>query len=291
MPAPETAWQAGRIDRRVGVPELLFGQMYEDSAVELEAFKPGGRVFCIASAGCTPFDLAARGDDVTAVDVNPAQIAYVRRRLVGGEMERGRVDNRFDRLRRLAPALGWTRAALERFCDLERTNEQVDFWRRRLHTRRLRLALAAVFSPMLLRRAYDSRFIAVLPARFDRILLGRLERGFGRHPNAANPFVSALLLGRPRKTTAAPLGLETADAVDFLERCPPRSFDGLTLSNILDGADGDYGARLFDAVRRAAAPGAVVILRSFREPADDEGSRWAAEDRALIWGSIRVERL
>ena len=66
MPAPETPWEGGRIDRRTGGPELLFGQMYEDSAVELEAFEPGGRIFCIASAGCTSFDLAARGDEAMA---------------------------------------------------------------------------------------------------------------------------------------------------------------------------------------------------------------------------------
>src|SRR5687768_12321771 len=78
-PKPDaTAWRRGRIDRRAGPPELLFGRMYEDSAVELGAFEPGGRVFCIASAGCTAFDLAGRGDDVTAVDINPAQVEYVR---------------------------------------------------------------------------------------------------------------------------------------------------------------------------------------------------------------------
>ena len=85
--------------------------------------------------------------------------------------------------------------------------------------------------------------------------------------------------------------MEAADATEYLEACPPRSFDGLTLSNILDGADSEYGARLFDAVRRAAAPGAVVILRSLREPADEAEACRAAEDRALIWGSIRIERL
>lgn len=291
MPAPETAWQGGRIDRRAGGPELLFGQMYEDSAVELEAFEPGGRIFCIASAGCTSFDLAARGDEVTAVDINPAQIAYVRRRLGGGAMERGRIDRRFDRLRQIAPALGWTRATLERFCDLDRTGEQLEFWRRRLDTRRLRIALAAAFSRRVLRRSYDLPFVDVLPARFDRILRRRLERGFGRHPNAGNPFASALLLGRPRESAPAPLALETADAIDYLEACAPGSFDGITLSNILDGADREYGARLFDAVRRAAAPGAVVILRSMREPTDEESARRAAQDRSLIWGSIRVERL
>ena len=174
MHAPETPWQGGRIDRRTGGPELLFGQMYEDSAVELEAFEPGGRIFCIASAGCTSFDLAARGDDVTAVDINPAQVAYVRRRLAGEALERGRIDGRFDRMRQIAPALGWTRATLERFCDLDETAEQLEFWRRSLDTRRLRLALAAAFSPRLLRRIYDLPFVDVLPARFDRILLRRL---------------------------------------------------------------------------------------------------------------------
>jgi S-adenosylmethionine:diacylglycerol 3-amino-3-carboxypropyl transferase len=291
MPAPETAWRGGRIDRRAGGPELLFGQMYEDSAVELDAFEPGGRIFCIASAGCTSFDLAARGDVVTAVDINPAQIAYVRRRLAGRAMERGRIDSRFDRLRRVAPAVGWTRAALERFCDLADTGEQLEFWRRRLDTRRLRFALAATFRPRLLRHAYDVPFVEVLPARFDRILRRRLARGFGRHPNAGNPFASALLLGRPREATPAPLAVETADAIDFLEACAAGSFDGFTLSNILDGADRAYGARLLQAVRRAAAPRAVAILRSLREPTDDAEAGWAAQDRALIWGSIRVERL
>jgi S-adenosylmethionine:diacylglycerol 3-amino-3-carboxypropyl transferase len=264
--------------------------MYEDSAVELTAFAPSSRVFCIASAGCTAFDLAARGDEVVAVDVNPAQVDYVRRRLNGEPLELGTIDRRLDQLRRFAPALGWRRALLERFCRLEEPGEQLDFWRRNLDTRRFRAATAAAFSPRLLRRSYASPFLAVVPPRFDRVLRRRLERGIGRHPNAQNPYVAALLLGRPRETTPTPLKLVHADAAEFLESCPRHSFDGLTLSNILDGADEAYGARLLAAVRRAAAPGAVAILRSFGEPADNEEDERAADDRSLIWGGIRVER-
>jgi S-adenosylmethionine:diacylglycerol 3-amino-3-carboxypropyl transferase len=265
--------------------------MYEDSAVELTAFPPGRRVFCIASAGCTAFDLAARGDEVTAVDVNPAQIEYVGRRLAGEPPKRGRVDHGLDRLRRLAPALGWRRHLLERFCSLEQPAAQLEFWRRHLDSRRFRLALAAAFSPKRLRHQYASPFVAVLPPRFDRVLRRRLECGFGRHSNSVNPYVAALLLGRPRKTTPGPLTLVTADAAEFLEGSPAHSFDGLTLSNILDGADEAYGARLFKAVRWAAAPGAIAILRTFREPADGVEARRAADERALIWGGIRVLRL
>jgi hypothetical protein len=265
--------------------------MYEDSGVELTAFTPGRRVFCIASAGCTSFDLAGRGDDVTAVDVNPTQIEYVHRRLDGGPPERGRIDQGLDRLRRVAPALGWRRSVLESFCRFEEPGAQLEFWRRNLNTRRFRLALAAAFNPKLLRRWYASPFVAVLPPRFDVILRARFERAFGRHANSGNPYAAALLLGRPREPTPAPLMLVTADAAEFLERCPPQSFDGFTLSNILDGADETYVARLHAAVRRAAAPGAVAILRSFGEPTSNEEAERAADDRALIWGSVRIERL
>ncbi|MBV8828569.1 MAG: DUF3419 family protein, partial [Acidobacteriaceae bacterium] len=58
---------------------ILFGQMYEDSAIEMRAFRPGSRVFCIASAGDTAIALA-RDHNVTAVDINPAQLEYARKR-------------------------------------------------------------------------------------------------------------------------------------------------------------------------------------------------------------------
>jgi hypothetical protein len=41
----------------------------------------------------------------------------------------------------------------------------------------------------------------------------------------------------------------------------------------------------------AAAPGAVLILRSIAEPTESEDKQWAERDRSLIWGSVRVERL
>src|SRR5918994_5999157 len=287
LPEPDaTPWRRGRLDRRTGPPELLFGRMYEDSAVELRAFQPGGRVFCIASAGCTAFDLAARGDDVTAVDVNPAQVEYVRARARGEPLKKGKVDRGLDRMRRLTPALGWSRDALERFCGLAEPEAQLDFWRRRLDTRRLRIALAAVFSPRRLRSVYAAPFVAVLPERFDRVLRLRFERGFVRHPNASNPHAAALLLGRPRPTTPAAITLATADAAEFLERCRRSSFDAFSLSNILDGADDRFAKRLFAAVRRAAAPGAVIVLRSLAEAQSEEEARPAAHGRSLIWGSV-----
>jgi S-adenosylmethionine:diacylglycerol 3-amino-3-carboxypropyl transferase len=283
-----TAWGRGRLDDRRGPPELLFGQMYEDCSLELAVFEPRRRVFCIASAGCTALALAARGDVVTAVDLNPAQVEYVRARAEGAPVREGRVEERFARLRRLGAAVGWSRARLERFCSLDDLDHQLRFWSERLDTRRFRLALSALFQPLVLRRAYAQEFVEVLPRRFDQVLRARLERGFARHSNRENPYAAQLLLGEPRAVQASTLAVAHGDAAEFLEGCARGSFDGFSLSNVLDGADRGYGDRLLAAVHNAAAPGAVVVLRSFAEPENDEDARQAADERSLIWGSVRV---
>ena len=52
------AWERGRLDARRGPGALLFGCTFEDVAIERAAFKLPGRLFCIASAGCTAMALA-----------------------------------------------------------------------------------------------------------------------------------------------------------------------------------------------------------------------------------------
>ena len=120
----------------------------------------------------------------------------------------------------------------------------------------------------------------------------RMERCFARHPNRTNPYVRSLLLGdltfeQPSPRAPRPR-LVHADAAAFLEQEPAASFDGFTLSNILDGASPAYAERLFAAVARAAAPGAVAVLRSFREPAIAQATNRADEDRSMLWGIVEV---
>ncbi|AUY47670.1 DUF3419 family protein [Streptomyces sp. CB01881] len=318
-----TPWAEGRLlTVQPRQPRVLFGRMYEDPAVELAAFPPpAARVLCIASAGDTAAALAAAGYEVTAVDLNPAQLDYARGRLqagapaVPGSAERLLATGRAA-VGTLLPA--WRPSALERFLRLDDPAEQARHWRRTLDGPGLRLFLAASLRPAgALAVGLRPPFRGVVPERFDAVLRVRLARGFARHPNAANPWAWRLLLGRelpggePRgrdlvgpdlpgrdlpgggAATAGPaqgtVRLLAGDVVDHLERSPAGHYDAVTLSNVLDGPGPEFARRLRAAVRHAVRPGGVAVLRSIREPGP-AGPGAAAEDRSLLWGVVRVVR-
>ncbi len=303
-----TPWQRGRLDARRGKPRLLFGQMYEDWDIEAEVLPAAGRVFCIASAGSTSMALAARGLAVTAIDINPTQVDYVRARLKGAAPRAGTADRFFAAGRRFLPLMGLRRSLTRQFLELTDPSEQVRFWRAHLDTARFKAALALAINPLALRTIYSSTFVRVLPKRFDRIIRARLERCWARHPNRTNPYAWRFFLGidppglAPTLPSPASGGgqevpgaerieLVCADAAAYLESCPPALFIGFSLSNILDGTEPAYGERLLAAVRHSAQDGAVVVLRSFMEPPPGESTEWAARDRSMLWGRLTVEKV
>lgn len=289
-PLTVTPWQRGRFDARRGPSKVLFGRMYEDPEVELAAFRPASRVLSIASAGCTAMRLAAAGHRVVAIDINRDQLAYAAARLAGRPAVRGTAERVMGFARGFAPLVGWSRTRIAAFLELDDPATQAEVWRTELDTRRLRAAFTALFSVTALRAVYASPFLAFLPRRLGAVLRARMARCFARHPNRTNPYARALLAGAlPDPPPAVPppgIELVHSDAASYLEAAPAGSFDAFTLSNILDGASPRYRARLFAAVRRAAAPGAITVLRSFAEPDGPSPTNRAADDRAMLWGIV-----
>ena len=291
MTAAVTVWERGRLDARVGPRQVLFGRMYEDASIELDAFRPGGRILCIASAGCTAMKLAPQ-HEVVAVDINPVQLAYAERRLNGDPGFRGRAERVMDFARFFAPLAGWWPSRVRAFVELDDPAEQMEYWQQQLNTWRFRAALNGLFSVTALRSVYSSPLLDFLPKRLGVVMRTRMERCFASHPNRTNPYARSLLLGELSPdlppTEAKNIRLVHADAAGFLENEPPASFDGFTLSNILDGADEAYRQRLFAAIKRAAAPMATTVLRSFSDADASSPTNRATDDRAMLWGSVLV---
>jgi S-adenosylmethionine:diacylglycerol 3-amino-3-carboxypropyl transferase len=268
----------------------MFGWTHEDSAIECAAFARRERAFCIAGGGCTALRLSSMGHRVTAVDINPAQVEYMRERSSGFPMREGRIERLMRRGRSGFPAIGWTRDRVREFLNFNDCAAQMEHWKRALDNRRWRFALSTLLSPWLLRLLYAEPLLRALPPNFGAILRRRLERGFAAHANRDNPYAWRMLTG-DAAFEADPgshaMRLVCADAAEFLESSREGSFDAFALSNIGDGAGPQYVARLRKAIARAAAPGAMVVARSFREPVSRRRNR-SVEDRSLIWGTVDV---
>lgn len=292
----DTAWQTGRLDGRRKPPRLLFGQMYEDPAIETALFPPGGHIFCIASAGCTALALADRGCRVTAVDINPAQVEYLRGRLHGEGLQEGEVERLLCRGRCLMSLCGLSRSERRRFLMLDDPTRQVEAWRSGPPFQRWKSALLTLLQPRWIGRTFGADFLKWLPKGFPEALCGRLERGWATHSNRRNPFAWRLLLGHAEPPDSPGIAqgpaelwaLGCADAVEFLEASPQGLFDGFHLSNILDGAQADYAECLFRALRHAGAPWARMTLRSLAQPSSVHEEGWAQLDRSMLWGTVRV---
>jgi S-adenosylmethionine:diacylglycerol 3-amino-3-carboxypropyl transferase len=268
--------------------------MYEDSAVELQAFASHERVFCIAAAGCTARALAAAGHHVTAVDINPKQVAYAQSRAAGEPAQEGAAERLLSRGRSFLNLLGWSERKRRAFLRLDDPAAQVAYWDRNLDSRRWRAIVDTLLSRSLLRFTYARSFVDSLPPDFSRRIRARLRRCWATHPNRSNPYAWSMLLEERRVDRDPParhLQFACADAASYLESCAVASFDAFSLSNIVDGASPAYIRRLQAAVRHAAAPGATVVTRSFAEPTASSASNWAARDRSFLWGIVEVLRL
>jgi len=296
--AASTPWSVGRFDGGTRKAQLLFGQMYEDPSVEVEIFgaELKQRIFCIASAGCTAIALAAAGHSVTAVDINPTQISYVRSRLEGGDIQEGAADRLLARGRKLLWLLGWRNSLLRQFLAMEDLQEQSAFWQSQLDTARWRVTVDQLLHPWLLQAVYRAPFVRALPPNFGSRIRARMERCWKAHPNRSNPYAWRLLLGTSAETSVKAINVENpvelvcSDAASFLESCAPGTFDGFSLSNILDGAPAGYRTRLLRSVNQAGTVDSIMVLRSFAEPNNEDELNWAARDKSMLWGAVTVAK-
>ena len=195
--------------------------------------------------------------------------------------------------RRLLPLAGWRPSRLRAFLDLERAPEQAAYWRAistpgasvRPSTPSCRGRCSAPSTPRLsspvCRHASAASCARAWRAASPCIRTGRTRTrarccsassATSPRPRRQGGSVSSTPK-RPRTSRPQPKGASTASRSRTSSTAPENA----------------YRARLFAAVKRAAAPGAVVVLRSFGEPPADLPTNRAPQDRAMLWGIVDVK--
>jgi S-adenosylmethionine-diacylglycerol 3-amino-3-carboxypropyl transferase len=327
-------WAAGHLGKRTkGEPEVVFGQVREDAAVEvaaLAACERPGVVFCIGSGGCTAFSLLIAGPArVHAVDINPAQLHLIEikkaaferlsypdlllclsvdarpfypdlrsslteaarvfwdRRphlLALGLNQCGIIERKLKQVMRLLLPLLQGRQRLDAMFRQEDLSGQRSFYLRHWDNWRWKLLFQWGLSRPVLRLLFGPAFLAPLPADIQRLMKEQVDAAFLGSPLSENGYLWQTFLGRyppgekglpiylqPEHHSAIRAGMDRlhpvcADAAAWLAEQPPASIGFFALSNILEVTTSDYAARLAGSILHAAAPGAVVCLRSIFPP-------------------------
>lgn len=283
--------------RRGDGERILFGVSYEDERIELDAFADARRVCVVATSGEVVAACAAAGLEVVAVDFNPAQLAYARERVAGGPTRRGSAQLVMDTLRQglTAVAPAWRPRHLISHLLHDDGPAARQYWDEALDSRAFRAVVKASLQPGLrLGVLARPELFGFLPPRFHRVIRERIADGLERHGMAGNRFAWRLLAGRELPGWHLPevdqeaITWQLADVADHLESVPEGSYDGVSLSNVVDGVPRHFGRRLLTAARRAVRRGGPIVWRTFSDPGLPGPGR-AAEESAMVWGQVQVE--
>lgn len=281
-----TPWATSALLR--GGDAVRFGLGYDDERIELEAL-PRGRALVIAGSGEVAAALASVGDEVTAIDIRPAQRAYAEQRVAGGPTQLGEAE-RLLAIGRAALAIAqpvWRPGRLARLLELP-ADRAVEAWRRHFATRTTRALLRAVLGARgAVGALMPAELRAGIPAGFSDDVLERIEQRLG---DPHNRFLARLLLGGAhdpwRPPGHGPITWLDGDVLEHLERVDPGTYDAISLSNIGDAATDAWVDRLRSATTRALAPGGVALLRAVSRDGEDEARDLAGRDRSALWGAI-----
>ncbi|HET8868062.1 MAG TPA: hypothetical protein VFM87_06990 [Agrococcus sp.] len=279
---------------------LLHGWDWSDPRIELEELEPASRVLVSAGAGEMVAALTAAGHRVTALAANRNQLEYAKRRVGGGAFEPGAAERLFDigrgMIRAASPA--WSRRRMRQFLQEDEPLKAAAIWKERLDNRTLASILKTMLGPAGSLSALVLRdFATPIPPHFDEAIRGRIGRALRKHAPRENPYAWRLLLGEElpghRMPQADVGGIDWIEEplLDHLERVGPGAYDAVSLSNVIDGADERWVRDLRKAAVRAVVPGGPIIARSFATTMDDDAAKRARRDRAMLWGSIVVQRV
>ncbi len=185
-------------------------------------------------------------------------------------------------LRHASRGLRWLigRRAVRALLRAHNASEQREVWRARANRWRWNALFSLALHPIILRAFYGAALRAGLPLDLGERVRANIERTLLDLPMARNPYIVSLLRGRlARNSENWPLALRPesfasigarldnltlncADATEWLNAQDAGSIDFFGLSNVVEAIEPASAELLLHAVARAAAPDALICVRT-----------------------------
>lgn len=318
------------IQSRAEFSKIRYGQCWEDADILVKALLPEGRrCLSIGSAGDNSFALLAAGAaHVTAVEMNPAQVACIRLRqkayldldypeflkTVCGSI--GKFERYFQLFRTRVLPLAHHSKRIERLLEPKTRHEREEFYNEIWNNRRWRMIFKAFFSRFMMGRlGRDPAFFDYVEGSVADRILERTRYALTTLDPVQNPYLHWILKGSYGEVL--PLALQkpsfekikTALQQDRFEIVEDsleatlggEKFDAFNLSDIFEYMSQEGTASLFESIADSSQSGARLAYWNMLAPRSsknerirnlpEESDRLFQEDRAFFYSRFFVEEV
>lgn len=319
------------IQDRADFSEVRYGQCWEDADILVEALRAheGRHCLSIGSAGDNSFALLAAGaGHVTAVEMNPAQIACIQLRkkayleldypdfLKMVAASTGKFERYFELFRTRILPLAHSKNRIEQLLEAKPKSKRESFYQSTWDNRRWRLIFRVFFSRFVMGRlGRDPAFFDYVEGSVADRILERTRYALTALDPSKNPYLQWILTGH--YGDALPLALQensyhkirTALRESRFEiiHAPIEAalneskYDAFNLSDIFEYMSEDATANLLEKIADCSHSGARLAYWNMLAPRQSNSSRIAflpeesrrlfEKDRAFFYSRFLVEQV
>jgi len=297
------------VQQRAEFSQVRYGQCWEDANILVKALKvhEGRKCLSIGSAGDNCFALLAAGaKHVTAVEMNPAQVACIEHRKNAyltleydefleslgvtnpdargtGTIQEGKFENYFKLFRTKILPLAHSATRISALLEPKSAEERTQFYNETWNNRRWRLIFKAFFSRFVMGRlGRDPAFFDYVEGSVADRILERTRYALVELDPSQNPYLHWILTGT--FSEILPLALQKENFRKIrqaleqerltvvpasLEEALTQSndtFDAFNLSDIFEYMSEDSTKSLLEQILRSAYPGARLAYWNMLAP-------------------------
>ncbi len=318
------------IQSRADFSQVRYGQCWEDADILVSALQPKNKnCLSIGSAGDNSFALLAAGaSHVTAVEMNPAQIACIKLRknaylnlpydefLKTVLTSTGKFENYFQLFRTGVLPLAHSKKRITELLQPKSQAERESFYQNTWNNRRWRLIFKAFFSRFTMGRlGRDPAFFDYVEGSVADRILTRTKHALTTLNPSHNPYLNYILTGTYGKTLPLALQPESYDKIrtalqenrftiiksPIEEALDSEKYDAFNLSDIFEYMSEESTATLLEKIVGASNPKARLAYWNMLAPRESnsqhitplpaESQTLFLQDRAFFYSRFIVEEV